>query len=271
MEQIALTLAEEPGLGHNRPPEPIDPIAGLSERLGTSHADLVARFRDLELGCARVPDPIENDEEAALATDFIAQCQLHTRKAESAHKQEKEFFLKAGRIVDGFFKRRCQGLNDALVPVITRLKRYRDAVAEAERRRHEAARRAAEAEARRAEAEAEEHRVAAERLAREGESPEDRRRAAEQLELADLATARAAEAGERMMTNLEPTRIRGDYGATAYVARSWTFEVVDLNEVPRQYLNLDVQVVREAITRDRVRHIPGLRIFQAEALRVKQA
>jgi hypothetical protein len=53
------------------------------------------------------------------------------------------------------------------------------------------------------------------------------------------------------------------------VTRSWTFAVVDLDRVPREYMSLDVEVVREAITRDGVREIPGLRIFQAEALRVR--
>jgi hypothetical protein len=70
---------------------------------------------------------------------------------------------------------------------------------------------------------------------------------------------------------MAPTRIRGDYGATAYVSRAWTFEVVDLDQVPRQYLSLDGAVVREAITRDGVRAIPGLRIFQVESLRVRGA
>ena len=70
---------------------------------------------------------------------------------------------------------------------------------------------------------------------------------------------------------LEPTRIRGDYGSTAYVTRQWSFEIVDLDLVPRQYLSLDVAVVREAITRDGLREIPGLRIFRAEALRVRGA
>jgi hypothetical protein len=55
------------------------------------------------------------------------------------------------------------------------------------------------------------------------------------------------------------------------VTRRWSFEVVDLDQVPREYLSLDVAVVRQAITRDGVRKIPGLRIFQAEALRVRGA
>jgi len=36
-------------------------------------------------------------------------------------------------------------------------------------------------------------------------------------------------------------------------------------------MSLDVEVVREAITKDGVREIPGLRIFQAESLRIKGA
>ena len=208
-------------------------------------------------------------EDAATATDFIAQCQAHIRKTEAAHKQKKELFLKAGRAVDAFFKRRCDTLNAALAPAVLRLKGYRDELARAEVQRHETARRAAAEVARRAAAEADEHRAAAERLAGEAQSLEGRRRAAEELRLAEEAAVRAAAASEQAMAVLEPTRIRGDYGATAFVRRSWSFEVVELDRVPREYMSLDVTVVREAITRDGVREIPGLRIFQAEALRVR--
>ena len=91
-----------------------------------------------------------------------------------------------------------------------------------------------------------------------------------------LAPRRDRERGQRSdgaSSNalLEPTRLHGDYGSTAYVSRSWTFEVIDLDRVPRDYMSLDIAVVREAITRDGVRQIPGLRIFQTEALRVRGA
>ena len=271
MDQLALTFIPSPGIGHNQPPEPVDPIEGLNVRLAASHADLVARFRALELACGRVPDPIASEEDAATATDFIGQCQAQIKKTEAAHKREKDLFLKAGRAVDAFFKRRCDKLNSLLAPAILRLKAYRDDLARAEARRHEETRRAAEAEARRATAEADEHRAAAERLAQEPQGLEGRGRAAEELRLAEEAAARATTAGEQAMTVLEPTRIRGDYGATAFVRRSWSFEVVELDRVPREYMSLDVTVVREAITRDGVREIPGLRIFQAEALRVRSA
>jgi hypothetical protein len=78
-------------------------------------------------------------------------------------------------------------------------------------------------------------------------------------------------AGQVEAAPLEPTRIRDDYGATAFLRRSWIFEVVDIDQVPRTYMSLDVPVVREAITRDGVRNIPGLRIFQTEVLRVRSA
>jgi hypothetical protein len=269
MDQLALAYPPSPGIGHNQPPGLVDPIDGLNTRLATSHADLVARFRDLELACARAPDLVASEEDAATATDFIAQCQTHIKKAEAAHKKEKELFLKAGRAVDAFFKRRCEKLSMVLVPVVSRLKVYRDEIAETERQRHEEARRAAEEEARRAAAAAEEHRAVAERLAVDAQSFDDRRRAAEELQLAEDAAERAEMAGRQASAAPQPTRIRGDYGAVAYVTRSWTFEVIDLDRVPREYMSLDVEVVREAITRDGVREIPGLRIFQAESLRVR--
>jgi hypothetical protein len=235
------------------------------------HADLIARFRELELGCARVPDPLAGEDDAARLTDFIAQCQAHIKQAETAHKAEKAPFLTAGRMVDGFFKRRCEQLSAALAPLTARLKAYRDEVARREKERHEATRRAAEEAAQQALAEAEQHRALAEQLARAGAGLTDRQRALEELRLAEEAEARAAAAGRRAQVSLEPTRLYGGYGSTAYVSRSWTFEVIDLDRVPREYMSLDVAVVREAITRAGVRDIPGLRIFQAEALRVRGA
>src|SRR5215469_13286123 len=148
MDQLTLAITPERRIGHNNPPEPIDPVTTLKERLAAEHADLVTGFHDLELACARVPDPITSEEEAGLATDFIAQCQLQIKTAEAAHKREKELFLSSGRVVDMFFKRRCEQLTLALAPPIARLKAYRDRVAAFARRRHDEAQQQAEAEAR---------------------------------------------------------------------------------------------------------------------------
>jgi hypothetical protein len=56
MTYPAVPLAEPaPCIGHNRSPEALDPVATVKRRLSVTHRELVARFVDLELGCARVP------------------------------------------------------------------------------------------------------------------------------------------------------------------------------------------------------------------------
>ena len=55
-------------------------------------------------------------------------------------------------------------------------------------------------------------------------------------------------------------------GASA-VQKRWTFKVLDLAQVPREYLELD-QVAVNAAIRNGARDIPGLEIFQAEKLAV---
>lgn len=220
MDQLALAFTP-PDIGLNQPSEAIDAIENLKARLIAAHADLLTRFRDLELACARVPDPILTEKDAATATDFIAQCQLHLKCAEAARTTEKVPFLRGGRAVGTFFKARCERLGTALAPLAARLITNRARVATAERR------------------------------------------------LADEAAERAEATRQMASAPLELIRIRANYGATAFVRRAWSFEVVDLDQIAREYMNLDVHVVREAITQDRIRNIPGLKIFQAEGSRVR--
>jgi hypothetical protein len=267
MDQLALAFTP-PDIGDSYPPEAIAPIDGLNARLTATHADLVARFRDLELACGRVPNAIATEVDAATAIDFIAKCQLPLNDAEAARKQEKAFFLRGGRAIDAFFRAHCERLNAALAPRVARRKAYRGRVTAAERQRHEPAGKAAE-DARQAFAEGETHRAQAERLSEAGQSFEQRDDGAEALRLAAEAAEGAEVARKVVSAPLQPTRIRGNCGALAFVRRSWSFEVVDLELVPRQYMSLDVQAVRGAITQDRIRQIPGLRIIQTEGLRVR--
>lgn len=256
-----------PNLGHNNPPDP-DPLEAIDLRLSRTYRELVVRFIELEIGCSRVPQPLDTSEQASTATDFIAQCQAHIKMAESAHKAEKEFFLKGGRIVDGFFKRRGEKLTAALQPVGRSLKAYHDGVADREARRREEEGEAAESTALVAEEEEARLREEADRLLAEGG---DRLAVAETLRLADLAAARAAAARAWARGKREPIHIRGDHGSTAYVRKAWSFEVVNLDQVPREHMSLDVEVVRDAIVRGNVRDIPGLRIYQSETLQVRGA
>ena len=264
MNEVPVLLqSPSPGAGHNQPPQAIDPIDALEVRLARTYRAMVVRFADLELACARVPDPIGSNEDAGATTDFVAQCQRHIKQAEAAHKTEKEFFLKAGRIVDRFFKPRCIKLTTTLGPVLERLNTR---VATLESERDESAKQVNELAAERAVEEEAYHRAEAIRLA--SVEPDT---AAQHLMMADAASNRAAVALSAAQSEPPPTQIHGDYGSTAYLRRTWTFEVVDLDQVPREYMSLDVEVVREAITRDAVREIPGLKIFQKKTIHVRGA
>jgi hypothetical protein len=263
MDQLAFAFTS-PGTGHNRPPEAIDPNEGFNARLTATHADLLARFHDLELACARVPDTIASEEAVATATDFIAQCQLCLKQAEAAHKQEKALFLRGGRAVDLFFKARCEHLTAVVVPMTARLKAYNERVAAAERQRHKLP--ARRQETRRMLAEA--HRTQAERFYQGAQAFEEERDPGDALHIADERAKRRA-ARKSPASPIEPTQIRGDYGATAIVRRGWSFQVVDLEQIPREDMSLDVRIVREPITHYPIRQILGLRIFQTEGLRVR--
>jgi hypothetical protein len=264
MPEALISLSEAPGIGHNHAAAESDPVASIKRHLDASYRDLVTRFMDFEQGCARVPQRIDSEEAAGLVTDFIAQCQAHLRQAETAHKVEKALFLQGGRTVDGFFKRRCESLSSALVPVLALLKSYRDRREAAAVERRIALLAAAENEATRAL----EHRAEAERLTA-SENPADRNRAAQYRSLADAISESADAMIREAAACMEPVRIQGDYGATAYITHSWSFDVVDVSAVPRRYLVLNAETVRAAITKDGVRDIPGLKIFQTESLRVR--
>jgi hypothetical protein len=264
VDQLALPFTPA-GIGHNQPPETIDPTEVLNARLTNIHTHLLARFRELERACGHIPDPIPTEEDAAAATDFIAQWQQRLKQAKTAHKQEKAPFLRGERAVS-LFNERSECLAAALVATAARLKAYR--MAAEDWQHHGEARGRAARQYRRALTEAEaHHRARRERLARAAQSFEKRREAAGALRLADEESARAKM--QIASAPIEPTRIRGNDGATAFVRHSWSFEIVDLDRVPREYMSLDVRVVREAITQGGIRYIPGLLIFQTEELRAR--
>jgi hypothetical protein len=62
--------------------------------------------------------------------------------------------------------------------------------------------------------------------------------------------------------------IRADDGSLATTRSSWVWEVVDVDQVPREYLSLD-EVKVNAQVRAGIREIPGLRIFEKQTLIVK--
>lgn len=115
--------------------------------------------------------------------------------------------------------------------------------------------------------------AAAEELARMEAAAE----AARQEALADGVSAADAEQFAEEAANSTPvvqpvleaapvveTSIRGTFG-TSTVQMRWVFDVVELSQVPIEYLSLNETAVREAIRRGE-REIPGLCIYQTESI-----
>lgn len=63
------------------------------------------------------------------------------------------------------------------------------------------------------------------------------------------------------------TITRTEHG-TAYIHRDWTHEVVDANQVPREYLIVDERLIRQAV-KNGVRKIDGIRIFEKSETRIR--
>ena len=73
---------------------------------------------------------------------------------------------------------------------------------------------------------------------------------------------------EETEAKAKPVTVRGDYGSSSSIRKTWKFEVTDSNEVPRQYMSINEIAVRAAI-REGARDIPGLRIFLDESVVIR--
>jgi len=61
--------------------------------------------------------------------------------------------------------------------------------------------------------------------------------------------------------------IEPEVAAETKTVKRWVFDVVSESKVPRDYLTIDIQKIRQAV-RDGIREIPGVEIYQEEGLRV---
>jgi hypothetical protein len=67
------------------------------------------------------------------------------------------------------------------------------------------------------------------------------------------------------ITSSVPEVITTSLGKTQFV-KKWTFDVVDLKKVPRQFLMIDETKIKDAISEGK-REIKGLKIYQKEEMR----
>lgn len=66
----------------------------------------------------------------------------------------------------------------------------------------------------------------------------------------------------------KPKTVYGNTGSAASFTTTWTFEVTDGNQVPREYLMVDEKKVAAAV-KDGKREIAGVRIFEKTGLSVR--
>lgn len=182
-------MSETPGIGHNRPP---DPIEALHAKLMIDHRELTSRRDDLALAFDRLPAKIEDDETAGKVGDYVRLLQTLHKNAEAARQSAKAPFLALAAAVDGFFAK----ITDPCKTLIKKLEPRRAAfLAEKEAR----ARREAEEEAARLREQAARDAKIAEEKAEEARKAQEERDRIRREE--EAAFARAAEEAERAAKN----------------------------------------------------------------------
>lgn len=256
-----------------------------------------ARFSDFQQAVARIrlqAQAVEVVDDGTLksAVALGSEAKKISRTIETRRKEiiaDPQEFIKN---VNSF----CKLLTDPLAEAESAIKRhvsmYQSRIELERRKQEEAARRAALELQEKLKREAEEaNRKAREEAVRKAEEETRERMAKEAAERAKREAETAAEAGERAKreaAELEAARKKAEAEAkaaeieapvvlppvipkqesvtrtesgAAYQRKSWEFEVVSLEEIPREYLILDEKRVRDSI-RMGVREIPGIRIFE---------
>jgi hypothetical protein len=242
-----------------QPPKPLsrdeinEYLAYACSALIERRDELVAALREM----AATYETIDDDDTLGVVAENMRMANTLRRSADDTRKQQKDPFLSGGRTVDLWFSTFGQPLSDVCEPI----QRAMDAYG---KRKLAAQRAAAEAERARAQAEADRQ---AERAAQ--------RMTSEALNAAALAAQEADRA--EIKANARPaelTRTRGDYGAVASVRSTWSWEITDIAAVPRQYMIVSPDSIKEAAKqRDPsgkpVAEIPGIRWVEQTRMGVR--
>jgi len=114
---------------------------------------------------------------------------------------------------------------------------------------------------------------AAEELRREEEETRKRREREDLQEALDEEALRKGLDPVSLPDVVEPKteKVTRSVSGSAHAARRWTFEIVDLDKVPDEYIEprrVDSRAINSAIGRG-IREIPGLRIFQQRDTRFR--
>lgn len=246
--------------GHNNPPSM---AVVLAENLPVHHAQAMKQKNDIIAGVDRMPETIEDDATAKLATAFIKQIGDVTKENEKTRKATKDPYYQAGITVDDFFKKK---LNEPLARAKTKaqslLQPYLEKQAEIERKDQEERRKKAEEEAR----------IAREQAAEEAAKNADSFAAEEAQIVADELEKNAEKVAKK--ADNHKTAVRSDIGGTASSRLVWIGEIADMKTI-------DLETLRPFFTADAVekamrgyiksggRNLKGARISEKNVLTVR--
>lgn len=227
-EPLPYDTGPQPGIGDNRPPDETDP---LHDRLLEAHGALVeSASRLIRDFTTRVPEIITDDDENEKASDYVKELTGCMKTMEAARVSEKEPFLKAGRTVDGFFRKAADMLERVKKTVAKTKTVYERKKAVEERLVREEAERQARADAERARQEAEATEKAAMEAQQGSEEALNRaieaERRAEQAEKDVVQIARDANAKAADLS-----RSRSAKGSVSSLRTFWEYKDLDIARV----------------------------------------
>ena len=62
--------------------------------------------------------------------------------------------------------------------------------------------------------------------------------------------------------------VRTESGVSSYQVKTWKFEIIDPNQIPREYLKPNEQKIRDAVKMG-IRSVPGIRIYEENETRFR--
>ena len=245
-------------MGHNRPPSDEEIFAA---RMMEQHAELIKEAEDFGRKRAKECD---SQEYAERLTNFIKKVNLIAGKLEKLRVTEKEPHLRAGKVIDGYFKKLASALDAARMGAQQPLNKWLRHCAEEEAR----LRREAAEQIRREE---EEKQRLAMRLEDQGE-PEAAQHVQEQADkmgaYADKLEASAAAPTAQL------AQVKTDTGASASLRTRWVGEVtsradLDLNALRFHLPAAALQTAINAFIAAGGRELKGAKIFQTSEATVR--
>ena len=189
---------------------------------------------------------VHDRDSSEWCTAYLGEIAAIKKKAEGRRTELKGPLLEAGRALDGFVAELLKPILEADTLLRGRLLAYQQ---EQIRKAH----------------------AAAERIRREAEAAEQ---AAAQAAAQgdghgmDHALLQAADKKqEAQALEKAPTAIQAAGMGSATIRKVWAFEVVNVAQVPREFLAVDEQAIRKAVAAG-IREIAGVRIFEQESLSI---